>query len=126
MAIDARIDAVIQDGDDYILQLQPTITSDGKATIRGVRELRIVRATHRPRPGQTIWGGTDAVVIEPGFGVVEQKWYRRVGYTMLTEKYTDDCARCGALAVGVIEGEPLCNHCASSSPGERRARASDE
>lgn len=86
MAIDARIRTVIQDGNNLILELAPRVVDNKHLTLAGQERLVIENFTHIPASGQAIWGGADMVHIEPGFGVVETRHYRRIGSTRLQEK----------------------------------------
>lgn len=86
MAIDARIRTVLQDGEDLILELAPRVTDNKHLTNPGQPQLIIKNFTHVPVSGQAIWGVSDSCIIEPGFGITEQRKYKRVGSTTLVER----------------------------------------
>lgn len=83
MSIDAIINKVIPDGDDLVLDLMAR-EADG---IAGQNKMRIENFTHTPAVGQEIWGSSEVCIIEPGCGVDEQKYYRRIGYVRLKEDF---------------------------------------
>jgi hypothetical protein len=90
MAIDAVIDELVEEGSNLRLILRPRVESDLTDSLPGQSALVILDYTWTPDIGQEIWGGSDLCIIEPLWGKGEQHKYRRIGYTKLRERATDD------------------------------------
>ncbi len=83
MSIDAVINKIIPDGNDLILDLMAREVGG----LNGQGKMIIKNATHIPMVGQEIWGGSELCIIEPGYGILQQKHYRRTGLTCLKENF---------------------------------------
>jgi len=69
--LEARITHVEKNGSDLLLKVKPLARGD----IDVSRQIVIRNFTHLPQVGQSLWGTSNRVIIEPGMGIMHRQFY---------------------------------------------------